>query len=194
MAKKQKAKKQTNDLINTQNNSLAYQGKVKVQVAHGNQIISTKTYHNKGLPDLFKYLSHALAGAYYPTLRPCKVALFNYANSDSTQGPEKFDWATATTSNIFTSVSPYVVYDASPVVTVTAEGYATTYRFKIPFNWLYRNTFNVIGLFSENNSECAYYLCVKEEDGKIVWDGEPLSDINGNYSLIIEWTMELSNK
>jgi hypothetical protein len=196
MAKQKKISSEaTEELYSSKNSSLGYQGRVQVQIACGDRILSTKKYHNEGLPDLFRYISYALVGAYYPTLRPCKVALYNYANSDNrTNGPNTFNWATAITSNIFTPVSPYVTYDATPVVLSTENGYAATYRFKIPFNWLYRPAFNTLVLLSENNTALAYYLCVKQENGEQVWDPEELSDVNGNYTIIVEWTMEVSNK
>jgi hypothetical protein len=50
-------------------------------------------------------------------------------------------------------------------------------------------------LFTEGNAPCAYYLFTKKNsDGSKKWDTQELDDIAGNYSLIIEWTMEISNK
>lgn len=192
MAKKQLKPK---ELTTTQVNSLSYQGIIKFQIMRGDKIISTKTHSNNGLPDLFKYISHALAGTYHSALRPCKVALFNCNTTGKYEKPVAFNWNEADSNNSLTEVSPYVVYDAAPTVEVTPNGYSTTFRFKIPFNWLYRKSFNVVGLFSENNSPCAYYLCTSgstPEDKQ--WDPENLNDITGNYSLIVEWTMEVANK
>ena len=60
---------------------------------------------------------------------------------------------------------------------------------------LYRKTFNVIGFFTENNSACAYYLFTKDGSNSTKeWEPQELDDVTGNYSLIIEWTMEVSNK
>jgi hypothetical protein len=197
MAKKQRVQK-AKELTNNQASSLAYQGKVQFQILHGNKVISTKNYSNNGLPDLFKYISYALAGTYHSTLRPCKIALFHYdPQNGQYKKPADFNWTEALANNVLSEASPYIVYDAAPVIKATAAGYATVFRFKIPFNWLYSKNFNVIGLFTENNSNCAYYLCTADgEDGKKEW-AYPLADIKdivGNYSLIIEWTMEVSNK
>ena len=196
MAKKQSNRPVTaKDVTTAQTNSLAYQGKVKLQVLHGNKVISTRNYLNKGLPDLFKYISHALAGVSYNALRPCKVALFYCTENGQYESPTTFDWNEALRNKALLEVSPYVVYDAAPVVTIAAgDGYSTTFRFKIPFNWLYKKSFNVIGLFTENNTSCAYYLCTKQVDDNLVWETQDLKDVTGNYSLIIEWTMEVSNK
>lgn len=200
MAKKQtKRAAQANNMTATQNNSISYQGKVKLQLLHGTKVISTHNYLNKGLPDLFKYISNALAGVSYAPLRPCKVALFYCAtDTGSYTQPAAFVWEDAYKNNLLTEVSPYVVYDASPVVSANGEGYATKFRFKIPANWLYKQAFNVIGLFSENNTSCAYYLCTEPDGEGVKWATKDLTqelrDITGNYSLIIEWTMEVSNK
>ena len=200
MAKKQtKHTAQANNVTATQNNSISYQGKVKLQLLHGTKVISTHNYLNKGLPDLFKYISNALAGVSYAPLRPCKVALFYCAtDTGSYTQPAAFVWEDAYKNNLLTEVSPYVVYDASPVVSANGEGYATKFRFKIPANWLYKQAFNVIGLFSENNTSCAYYLCTEPDGEGVKWATKDLTqelrDVSGNYSLIIEWTMEVSNK
>lgn len=182
-------------------NSLAYQGRVKFQILHGKTVVSTKQFSNNGLPDLFKYLSHALTGVYYSSLRPCKIALYEYPIRADTDDPNNFNWQSAIENNILVAASPYVPYDATPVVTAsTSDGittYSTTFRFKIPFNWLYRKTFNVIGLFTEDTSACAYYLFTKDSangDGKKEWDTQELDDIVGNFSLVVDWTMEISNK
>lgn len=192
------ARKQKNitlpDAVTTQVNSLSYQGKVTVQVLHGDKVISTKKYTNNGLPDLFKYISYALAGTSYNALRPCKIALLSCPTTSGYSNPTTFDWNLAVSNNALVEVSPYVVYDASPVVTSTSSGYATIFRFKIPFNWLYRNSFNVLGLFTENNSACAYFLFTKDSGDTKAWDVQKLTDVTGNYSLVVEWTMEISNK
>ena len=195
MARKTKKKTEQQKTLSTQVNSLAYQGKVKCQITSGNKIISTKYYSNSGLPDLFKYISYALTGTFYSALRPCKVALFDCNTKGTYADPAAFTWKSAIDDNALDEVSPYVVYDATPIVTASSESCSTTFRFKIPFNWLYKKTFNVIGLFTENNSPCAYYLCTEDGgNGKKIWAGDPLEDVTGNYSLIIEWTMEVSNK
>lgn len=192
--KKTKAQK----ICPAQPDSLAYQGKVKFQILHGNKVISTKNYSNSGLPDLFKYISYALMGTFYSELRPCKVVLFDCkftATGEKYEKPTSFIWETAYKNNELDEVSPYIVYDATPVTTSAADSCSTTFRFKIPFNWLYKKTFNVIGLFTENNSPCAYYLCTTEDSsGNKQWAVEELPDITGNYSIIVEWTMEVSNK
>lgn len=208
MARKKKITKKVKTVVDAKVQSLDYQGKVKLQVLHGDKIISTKDYTNSGLPCLFKYISYALAGQNYSDLRPCKIVIFKCPTDGHLDKPNNFDWDTVY-NNTLKVVSPIISYDATPIVQITKtndnkiKGYATTFRFKVPFNWLYSKEFNVIGLFTDSDEACAYYLCTKDstttdEDGNSqttkVWDTQPLDDITGNFSLIIEWTMEISNK
>lgn len=192
-------------IAKTQVDSLAYQGNVKFQILHGTKVISTKKYSNSGLPELFKFLGFALAGSYYPSLRPCKIALYDCVITGDYQDPTAFKWDEASSSGALEIVSPFVVYDATPVVKATAEGYSTTFRFKVPFNWLYKTTFNTLGLFNEDNTACAYYLFTEEETTGTTttkkWLQQELgTDVDGvkaiptgDYSIVVEWTLRVSN-
>ena len=119
---------------------IQYQGNVCVKTLHGNKVISTKNFKNAGLSNLFKFISHALAGNFYPELRPCKVKLYRYTNADNEDHkPSNFKWDGENGvwgSNQLRDVSPFVVYDATPVVKLENSSYTTTFRFKIPYHWL----------------------------------------------------------
>jgi hypothetical protein len=176
-------------------NSLTYQGKVKFQIMHGNKVISTKHFSNSGLPTLFKYLSYALTGTFYSALRPCKIALYTTPTDGDDQNPADFNWQARMDANKLTIISPYVTHDATPVVKFLSNSSTTTFRFKIPFNWLYSKRFNVIGLATEDNTPCAYYLFTKDKlGGGQEWEMQELDDITGNFSLVVEWTLEIANK
>lgn len=193
MARKKKQVAKTPKIqknINTSTQSLSYQGKVKIQVLNGKKVIATKNYTNSGLPNLFKYISHALAGNHYASLRPCKLRIFKCNPEGDFSTPADFNWDTAVENKQLIAASPYVAYDATPVVQKTAAGYTTTFRFKVPLNWLFIKSFNVIGLFNEHNEACAYYLFTADS----AWDLQDYTEAVGNYSLIIEWAMEVSNK
>lgn len=204
MAKKpKKLKTKATEITATQKDSLAYQGKVKFQILHGNRVVSTKNYTNNGLPELFKFLGFALAGSYYNSLRPCKVALYDCLATGEYKDPTKFNWTEYSSNSVLEPVSPFVVYDATPVVKADREGYSTTFRFKIPFNWLYKKQFNTLGLFTEDDVACAYYLFtvdtpITTEDGKPAiqkdWNPQTLTEETGDYSIVIEWTLKISNK
>lgn len=197
MARKRKTKKQVAKAVElstpTEKQELSYQGKVSVKVMHGNKIISTKTFKNKGMPNLFKFISHALAGSFYSEMRPCKIKLF-YTQT-AVEGdtpifaPSDFKWD-GDNSTSKQEISPYVVYDATPIVSYNEESYETLFRFKIPFTWLFGNEYNIVGLFNSKDEICAYYLFTNNNE----WDTQKLTEAAGNYSLIIEWTMSVSNK
>jgi hypothetical protein len=48
-------------------------------------------------------------------------------------------------------------------------------------------------LFTEQDNPCAYYLFTKDGEGN-EWEEQELEDAIGNYSLVIEWAMTVSNK
>lgn len=192
MARKRKTKKQVAKAVEvsttTNTQELNYQGKVSVKVLHGNKLVSTNSFKNKGMPDLFKFISYALAGSFYPEMRPNKIKLF-YVDTNIHRSPSDFKWNgdTATEKH---EISPYVVYDATPVTSLVRESYETTFRFKIPFTWLFGDKYNVVGLFNSKDETCAYYLFTENSE----WATQRLTEGTGNYSLIIEWTMSVSNK
>jgi hypothetical protein len=93
MARKKKETNRVENIqtsINTEAQSLKYQGKIKLQILHGNKVISTKDYSNNGLPSLFKYLSYALAGQYYESLRPRKICIFKCQAEGDLSNPTNF--------------------------------------------------------------------------------------------------------
>ena len=207
MARKKKETKQIENIqtsINTEAQSLKYQGKIKLQILHGNKVISTRDYSNNGLPSLFKYLSYALAGQYCESLRPRKICIFKCQEEGDLSNPTNFNWDDVYNTNKLQIASPFVAYDATPIIKKNnSNGYSTTFRFKVPFNWLYSKEFNVIGLFTENDEACAYYLFTNQQNDQNLdggtqpsstWDTQTLDDITGNFSLIVDWTMEISNK
>jgi len=204
---------------------IGYQGHVTVSIQHGNRTIMTKTYHNSGMPNLFKFLAMALAGDNTNNLRPVKIKMFKYpgATWDTTDGGQTakgFSWTKAWTNTSDKSptkklkpvqVSPFVLYDTAPIVTKventfnTTGGntelteddyhYETTLHFRIPFSYISDTTIHLIGLYPNNATDnqrdvSAYYLFA--DDG--TWDPLLLDDASGNYSIIIKWTMILTNK
>lgn len=189
--------------------SLQYQGKVCVKTLHGDKVISTKYFKNNGLPNLFKFISHALAGSFYPDMRPCKIKLYYADEGGDDNSPQNFKWAKTATAEATPKreVSPYVIYDATPIVNAYVDketgetSYSTTFRFRIPYHWIFGDKYNVVGLFTNNNVDCAYYLFTTKENQaggttttQTVWNTQELGNLTGNYSLLIEWTMEISNK
>lgn len=208
----------------TGDQTISYAGHVCVKVNHGNNTILTKHYHNSGMPNLFKFLCNCLAGEYTDKLRPCKIKLFSYLAGDELPDEEKsklenFNWVTNFSNpsivdeklNPYRPVSatPFIVYDTTPVVMYKEDPqtqnkyYETTFHFRVPFTLLSRNTIYMIGFFPNNAYEgneanaSAYYLFteIDDESKKAVWKPLVLDEsVTGNYSIIIDWTMSITNK
>ena len=202
---------------------ISYAGKVSIKVQRGNKTILTKQYHNNGMPDLFKFLCQALAGTYNDELRPCKIKLFCYdeanSNQENTQ-PSQFDWQEVFTETSLIgsdtskprNASPFVLYDTTPVVTKREikgvngnfkTSYETTFHFRIPGSLITTDLVHMIGLYSNyvyaglEKEACAYYLLTeRDSENKLYWAPLNLGEdkVSGNFSLIIDWTMSVTNK
>ena len=197
MGRKKKAKKVTNII----DNSVNYQGTVQVSLVHGDKVLSTQQYHNKGMIKLFKFLAYCLAGSTAEHLRPTKIKLFNLAEAylDQHTSPSQFNWADAWAATPgMIEATPYVTYSAAPVVEEKENSYEVTLHFTIPAAYISQNTVYVLGLYPNNtNSDiedvAAYYLCVKDVQGEKAW--KPLNtEVAANLSLLLDWTLSISNK
>lgn len=77
--KKTKTKQRPNaDVHASGEQSIGYQGTVSVKIQRGNKIISSNTYHNSGMPNLFKFLANCLAGSISADGKPVKIKLFEF--------------------------------------------------------------------------------------------------------------------
>lgn len=73
---------ETNNITGTQ--YLGYEGRISVSLVKGKKILKTKTYHNSGLPNLFKFLCMSLGGRPAESLRPSAIQLFSVPNNSGT--------------------------------------------------------------------------------------------------------------
>lgn len=97
--KKTKAKQKLDqDLHAFGEQNIGYQGMVSVKIQRGNRIISSKTYHNSGMPSLFRFLANCLAGSVSANGRPVKIKLFEFPQgmltregSAGTKAPAEFN-------------------------------------------------------------------------------------------------------
>jgi len=193
---------------------IGYQGKVSIKIQHGNKTISTRTYHNSGMPLLFKFLCSALSGDFLDGIRPCKIKLFYYPEAEKGVTPEEFNWAyafEADAENKPKGITPFITYETTPIVKRVADvvtknsnngltyHYETTFHFRVPFALISDTTVHMIGIYPNNayygaeEDVSAYYLFVDEETGKL-WEPLELKDVAGNFSIIVDWTMALMNK
>lgn len=178
-------------LTSTKPQALGYQGKLCIKIMSGNKVISTEYLKNKGDSTLFKFLCQALAGNFYTHMRPCKIKLYDFQNTETVL-PSEFNFTDAekVTPYLY-EASPYVVYDSTPAVNPGSDSCTTTFKFKIPYHWLFSKRYNVIQLVTDTNQSCAYYLCT-DTNGN--WNTKELTEATGNFSLVVEWTLEVSNK
>lgn len=223
MATKKKTKTKQEpikDLHASGEQSIGYQGKVSVKIQRGNKIISSKTYHNSGMPNLFRFLANCLAGSISTNGKPVKIKLFefpskliNRENSNEIKSPTEFNWNTIwgkDSSPIV--VSPFVSYDSLPLVTsgkstentdqakdaetpIENTYYSTTLHFRIPSSYLSGQSVHLIGLYpnsatSDKDDVLAYYLLTDNNE----WAPIDLSNITSTFSLIIDWTLAIKNK
>lgn len=193
-----------------------YQGNISVSIVKNNKVLQTKKFHNSGMPKLFEFLAKALGGNTSEYLRPVKIKLFRYPGADTTGGltPTNFNWEVAWNEGEQspTAVSPYIWYNATPVIKKTAKTntsgisattyaedyqYEVTFHFTVPAAYISEDTIHIVGFYpnsATNDIEdvSAYYLFTKD-DGKL-WDPIAISKISGNFSIFIDWTLIISNK
>ena len=177
--KKTKAKQKLDqDLHAFGEQNIGYQGSVSVKIQRGNKIISSKTYHNSGMPSLFRFLANCLAGSVSANGRPVKIKLFEFPQgllaregSEENKAPAEFNWNSIWGENDPglqpITVSPYVSYDSLPIVASgnSAEDagqatgaeplketayYSTTLHFRIPSSYLSGKAVHMIGLYPNN--------------------------------------------
>lgn len=172
MGRKKKAQKQ----VVVQSNTLGYQGHVQLQLVRGNKVLSTKQYHNNGMPKLWEFLAACLAGDRAEQLRPTTIKLFNYKAAD-TVSPTTFNWSEAFSSFNMIEATPFVTYSAAPVKAPddpsTTTKWTVTLHFTIPASYISQEEIHVIGLYPTNASNnetnaAAYYICAKEENNEVV--------------------------
>lgn len=199
-----KKKKINKDLVATGTQNLGYQGKVLVKINHGNKTISTKNYSNSGTPLLFKFFCTALMGSYTEALRPCKIKLFSFPLAEELgsdyNNPGNFDWYTSfsDTVNAPQGATPFITYDTTPKLKIKETSCEVTFHFRIPFSIISGSLIHMIGFYPNNTyrgaemDTSAYYLLTNEKGDK--WEPIELSDVTGNFSIIIEWTMAVMNK
>ena len=186
-------------IITQGSQGIGYQGKISIKIMRRNKIVKTLHYHNKGLLQLFKFIGYALAGTPIENLRPCKIKLYTF-QGDKPQ-LSSFNWKSSFSGKSGTippeDVSPFIIYDTTPTVKVVPENTLgqidscdITYHFRIPFSLISSDKIYMVGLYGQNTyssntgEACAYFLYTN--DNGTDWEPLDLSDITGNYSLIID--------
>ncbi len=182
-------------MTDTYLDSLQYTGTIIVKEFKGKELIKINKFHNQGCDPLFRFFAKCLGGDFASAklLKPTKIKLFDVINKNS-DSPAGFDFSTTSMRNVSTD---FIYLDTN----VFVQEDKATFRFSIPYSYLIGSFLSVIGLYadSETNDKapCAYYLLTKEvvqNYNKILeWDPVDIRDKNHNFSLLVEWTMQVSN-
>lgn len=184
--------------------TLRYSGDLTISVMENERIISTRKIHNTGCKSLFMFFANCLAGEWSAakSLRPCKIILFKTATGEDLTGETKSEYWTKSTQ-----VSTKVTHDTAIVTLPITEtkngktstiGYCAKYHFRIPYLCLNEGQ-NVtkMALFPGDryisgrnyfDSMCAYYRFPSEEAGILI------PPTGGNYTIIVDWTLNIKNK
>lgn len=192
-------KKNTQKTVVTSTQQIGYQGSINLNIANGKRTLLTKKYHNSGRYKLFKFLANCLAGNFAEPLRPVKVRLYYLPNATLDEHDPEFiaadEFNFETQNNKLIAASPFIVYDATPVIDETNENNVKiTLHYSIPFAYISKEKIHIIALYSSNSSgtnEASAYYVLKDNDG---WDPLDLTDIVGDYSIIFNWELAISNK
>lgn len=213
MAKTRKAKttKKTTNSIAV--NSTKYQGKITVSLKHGKRVLSTKTYHNSGMPNLFKFIASAISGNSTTALRPTKIKLFKFPKADAANNtvlPKNFVWTDPDNwdpdNGGMVAISPYVLYSTTPIVKRVENEqfesnddyhYEVIFYFNVPYTYISSTICHAVGFYpnnaiSEIEDVSAFYLFSDESGDN--WEPLDATDAVGNFSINITWTMSILNK
>lgn len=193
--------KNNNNIIVKSNPSIdsaiGYNGNLSVLIKNGNRTISKKAYHNMGHVKLFQFICNCLAGTFTETARPCRIRLYKANNPNSFDASTESDRSTWTDGDV---VSSFIYADTTTVPNAPGDGtttnaYQVTYHFRIPLAFIQDNIYKV-ALYSQIGSAfddiCASFFFTNSNE--TAWDPIIISNLRGNFSVIIEWTMTVSNK
>lgn len=189
MARKKKKEQSTRQTI-------AYQGKVKIQSVKGNKVYKENVYHNAGTADLFRYIANCIIGNYNQSVMPRYVRLFDCPNPDQQLLEER------TMSNLWSNpVSAInVPFSTVQVKPDSASGleiekpYIAEFTFMIPYTQIQDN-FNVVCLYNVMdagpNVVPLAYIILRDADNRPIYY---IIDDNNTSNIVITWEMKVCNQ
>lgn len=170
--------------------AIKYQGNVTVTIKKGKTIISSRSYHNNGGDELFKFLANCISGAYVESLRPKYIRAFDCKGSPG----ERITQANSTSRSAYIAIN-----DVSSINGKATLHFTIPCSFILPDSGASTANINQLGLYSSavaSNSQrndveqyCAYYNFI-EENGQ--WAPLIISTLNGDYNIFIEWEMSFN--
>lgn len=170
---------------------LQYSGQVKVSIKQGDKIIPVNTGKNNGTMSLFTFIANCLAGTMVQTSKPTRIQLYNLDRSEEPTDQQTFN----------NPITGKISYNTTPIVKSgpvdEPEAASVTYHFLIPYGSINGDEIYKLGLWSVDTSGEAYpmaYYLFHNAAGWTPIDIKRDTNADQNYSLIIEWTLYISNK
>ena len=172
----------------------SYVGKVDIKVYEGDSLLSQYKQTNKGLLNLFQFITYGLQGNWEnaKSKRPCKIVLLQQADGEILTESSPTDIQNDTAkywSSDYEASSP-VYYDTAALATNDNSKGEIVYHFRIPFLSLTLGAkISKLMLLPNTstdyaNDACAYLIL--KEPIQIPLNG-------GNYTIIIDWKLSFSN-
>ena len=178
---------------------IGYEGNVKICIKAGKKTLLSKTIHNNGTTNLFRFLANCLKGDFRSDMLPCRIRLFNRSYTNNEDDPAKADtWK----FNEDYGICPYIYIATSAVTYDTSKGTAQTkYVFRIPYSQITETEIYKLALYSKktSNSDTDKYAYIgltdyDDETKQYIWKPLILSTDSKKYALEIEWTLEVKNQ
>jgi hypothetical protein len=187
-------------------NSIGYEGHVKVSLVQDGVVLNTKEYHNTGKLPLFRFVVDCLKGSYSDAElnRPKFIQLFtagadggSVPSSDTVESYFSQDSRIKTPQKIIYQGTPLTEY-IEKTTDIPEDEAKITFKFMVPYTQLTDiNDINLFALYSQSNYNStlhpsAYFLLTKlvgtTSELSTLIDTTSIS-MNSNYSVYIQWTM-----
>ena len=178
--------------------AIAYSGKVTINLKRGSRILSTKQYHNQGLPTLFRGLRDLFMGRdVLDTIIPHSVALYSfdseeYANGCSSSTP----WSELCEelNDHLLRITPYIPLASSEVREDVDEG-TLSLQFKVDYSQITSGKkVYMLALFPRKTKEASEELSAiavyKLTATNGTWDPQ---NVNISSTLLIDWQISFMN-
>ena len=179
--------------------SIGYQGKVTLTLKRKNTVVWTKTSHNEGKQDLFRFICLCLKGSYNTAnvLKPNSIYLVN--NQNSIDNP---DSNPSQSIKVSQNIGIYGVPEEDTLEgeeMKNKDAYQITFHFLVPYSAILINTgaidtieFNQINLITKDGILLARYFLTKEGQ----WDPQTITtrDLARGFTLLVDWTLIFGNE
>ena len=198
-----------NTSIPLQGNSVGYRGIINIKTKRAGRVLASTTYHNEGLPPLFKGICNLLTGETdLAALQPQYLCLYTLTNINRTS--PTLDWDTvcvikdsdnSSNPNLVRATS-FMALD-SKFVTETSAGTKAIFQVDIPYTYISSDVYMMAllpagavqdindGLAAEKKALACYRFSGSSTTG---WVPLKIDPSNYDCSLAIEWQMEFTNK